>query len=46
MVPVDVKMDETSSSSDDSDEDDEDDEEDEATQLILQDMEDNLEEEE
>ena len=42
MVPVDVKMDETSSSSDDSDEDDE---EDEATQLILQDMEDNLEEE-
>lgn len=45
MVPADLKMDETSSSSDDSDEDDEDDEEDEATQLILQDMEDNLEEE-
>ena len=55
MVPVDVKMDdvteqqsteandETSSSSDD--DSDEDDEEDEATQLILQDMEDNLEEE-
>lgn len=42
VVPADVKMDETSSSSDDSDEDDE---EDEATQLILQDMEDNLEEE-
>lgn len=40
-----VDDDETSSSSDDSDEDDEDDEEDEATQLILQDMEDNLEEE-